>query len=449
METSSKLKIIKRIIITVIIAISTIIVVVFIVAKNSYRPKIEVQNQSQPEPKEIEEVTTDKTFYRITEFINQYLDKLDKSKYVMRDGSSNFSDTEETRKSIYNLLSQEYIEKNKITIENLYEHVYDFNTKVTFIPLEMYVNEQFGVNKYIVYGETIKALEDNKESAKMYIIVNVDEINKTFSVEQLNEQYNDLEEIDSENNLKEIKANEDNTFVTKIFSEEEIAIQKYTNFKLLNQADSRLIYDKHLDTQYKKERFPTYEDYLNYLTISKERFLTGDLYQYSSNKEGNTIQNVFTDINGATYKFTQTKSSDYTVLLDGYTVVSEETKKEYMSKTDKQKVQANISKWIQMINNKDYIAAYNVLDETFRNNKFKNIEAFAEEAKQVFTTAYTVDNKGTFNNFTEENGVYIQKIKLKNKINEEEAGRTANIIMQLGEGLDFVMSFEFTIEDFE
>ena len=45
----------------------------------------------------------------------------------------------------------------------------------------------------------------------------------------------------------------------------------------------------------------------------------------------------------------------------------------------------NINKYIEMINNKDYTAAYSVLDETFKNNYFgtvNNLEQYINKRRE-------------------------------------------------------------------
>ena len=175
-----------------------------------------------------------------------------------------------------------------------------------------------------------------------------------------------------------------------------------------------------------------------------------ELYQYASKQNDDFLQNVYTDKNGCYYVFNQTKSSDYTVLLDSYTVLSDEFKKTYTNANNKNKVQMNINKWIEMLNNKDYLAAYNVLDETFRTTKFTDFNNFAEIMSEIFLDQYTAEATGEYNSFSEEeNNTFIQKISLKNKNYDIEGRITGNIIMQLGEEYNYVMSFRLETTNFE
>ncbi len=446
-------ELVKKIIILSVIIIILILVSIIILVVNRYRPNVNIVKESNAEKtieqKEIEEVIRDKEFYKVSNLVNIYLDTLNKNKYKSRDGES-FADSDQTKESIYSLLSEEYIDKNNITLNNLYKNVYDINDKINFVPIEMRVIEKFGINKYLVYGEAVNINNANIENKQIYIIVNIDEINETYSIEQINEDIYDIDDYNFTNEIKSIEENKYNKFDKTTVNDEFIALQKFNNFKFLTLTDSQLVYDRYLDQEYKEKRFPTYEDYKKYLEVSYDRFYKMELYQYASKQNDDFLQNVYTDKNGCYYVFNQTKSSDYTVLLDSYTVLSDEFKKTYTNANNKNKVQMNINKWVEMLNNKDYLAAYNVLDETFRTTKFTDFNNFAEIMSEIFLDQYTAEATGEYNSFSEEeNNTFIQKISLKNKNYDIEGRITGNIIMQLGEEYNYVMSFRLETTNFE
>ena len=82
------------------------------------------------------------------------------------------------------------------------------------------------------------------------------------------------------------------------------------------------------------------------------------------------------------YIFRAKNPLDYTVLLDTYTITTDNFKTTYDKSSEEYKVAMNIDKWIQMINSRDYTSAYNCLDETFRNNNFGSEEAFEKYMKE-------------------------------------------------------------------
>ena len=104
---------------------------------------------------------------------------------------------------------------------------------------------------------------------------------------------------------------------------------------------------------------------------------------------------------------------------------------------EQKKVMLNVDKWIEMLNNRDYKHAYNVLDETFRNNSIGTEEDFEKYIKEHCPSHYEVEYK----EFNKEGNTYIQGIELKDIENEEAPVIKINIIMQLLQDINFTMSF--------
>ena len=109
----------------------------------------------------------------------------------------------------------------------------------------------------------------------------------------------------------------------------------------------------------------------------------------------------------------------------------------------------NLNRFILMINNQDYEAAYSVLDSNFKNNYFKNIEDFE---KYIKTYAYRYNNM-KINSFDIKGNVYSCSVSLvdaSNGVYVDEGKGTGgagyvynwNFYMQLGKNYDFTISFE-------
>ena len=67
--------------------------------------------------------------------------------------------------------------------------------------------------------------------------------------------------------------------------------------------------------------------------------------------------------------------------------MSDKFKETYDKGTDLEKVSLNIDKCLKMIQNRDYYNAYNILDETFRNNNFGD---------RLFLNLYLLNNLYTY-----------------------------------------------------
>ena len=114
-------------------------------------------------------------------------------------------------------------------------------------------------------------------------------------------------------------------------------------------------------------------------------------------------------------------------------------REEYKKSSIDQKIQANVYIFLQMINTKDYSHAYELLDETFRNNNFDTLDKFKEYVNANFfdynlntTSNVDINNEGS---------TYIYETKIRSGAGSAAETKNLTVIMQLKEGTDFVMSF--------
>ena len=128
----------------------------------------------------------------------------------------------------------------------------------------------------------------------------------------------------------------------------------------------------------------------------------------------------------------------YSLLLDTYTITTDEFKQQYQNSSNENKVKLNVDKWFDMINNRDYKNAFNYLDETFRTNNLKNDpNTFEAYMRDQYPLHYQV----LYGEITERNGTYVQSVKLKDITGEDSTEYMLDIIMQLQDDMNFVMSF--------
>jgi len=113
---------------------------------------------------------------------------------------------------------------------------------------------------------------------------------------------------------------------------------------------------------------------------------------------------------------------------------------EYNELNSADKVEYNIQKCLQAINNKDYSYIYNKLDKEFRDNNYKTQDILRNTIQGNLFESNIIKNIYRLN----EGATYIYKLTI---INAEDESKTKDmtIIMQLKEELDFVMSFSFNI----
>lgn len=440
-------KIKKAMLITVIIIIIIIIILISILLMNKKEEEKEIIGTGDIgevidyDKTQVKQVEDQIKFFTVVNCVNQYLDQINinDSKYYGYDENNNYVmviEEDTIKKNIYNLLSEEYIEKNQVTLNNLYDYIDEVKENVIFVPLKMNVLEKENVEKYIVYG--IEQNLTNEYIKDIYLIVNLDVANKTFSIEPINQQYKDINDIQITNDDIQIMQNDNNSFTYEKISYE-YTVKKYMDYyKKLALIKPELVYN-YMDEEYRNKRFGSLENYEKYIEKNKQEITSLQGTKYLVNNYDTYTQYVCQDKYENSYIFNEKAPMDFTLQLDTYTIPTEKFTTTYNSSDNQKKVMMNVDKWVQMLNNRDYTSAYNLLDETYRNNAFGSEEQFETTMREKLPLHYKVE----YSNFSEENETYMIDITLTDITEEEEGSVQISVIMQLKEDLDFVMSFSF------
>ena len=133
--------------------------------------------------------------------------------------------------------------------------------------------------------------------------------------------------------------------------------------------------------------------------------------------------------------FRVTDGINYTLLLDEYTVDINNAVEKYNKSDIQNKVALNINKFITAINDKNYNYSYSILANSFKQNKYPNINEFRKYIQNNFYEENTV----TYNEFTQQGSNYVYKITLKDK--NSGSFKDVTIVMKLKEDTKFEMSF--------
>lgn len=421
-------------IIVVIIIISIVVALLLLTTSNNEEVASnntvseENNNETEAEPQ-----INETKYYNITNVVRTYLGALDKSKYILSDGT-NYSEDESTKESIYNLLSTEYIESNNITVENVYDYVKDVNENITFVPLDMRISQGQNVDKFLVYGNIVYM--DSQDLEKVYVIVNIDNTNNTFSIEPINsEEISNINDFKFESTLNTIEKNYSNTYLYNNMSDEDISKEKFNNFKLLILRKSEDLFNL-LNEEYRNKKFGDYNGFSQYIDSNYDRLRTINLSMYQVTEEDGYKQYVLLDQDDRYYIFKETSENKEEIFLDTYTVDLPEFLDRYNGADDEYKVGYNVEKFISAINDGDYKYAYNLLDETFRRNNYPSQGDFENFVK----TNFFENNEIQHNNVEKQGNQFVYGITIINKDNEAER-KNITVIMELGEETDFVMSF--------
>ncbi len=436
------MKKIKNAIIILVILILVILGLIIILKlnKENQEKQIELAGDAGEEGEitnEIENVSDMGKFVTVENCVQQYYDALNDndSQYYEKDGGNYIkASDEEINQARYSVLSKQYIEKNNININNVNNYIKVIDEKVKVVAMQMKQLIDIETEKYIVYGYIMDT--GYKYTDDFYMFVNLDLNNKTFSIEPINEKYSNIDDIHFENTIKEIQRNDYNGYNDKVLGYSQKAEEYMTKYKNMILAVPEILYN-YLDEDYREKRFQNAEKFKQYVNENKQEIMQVTCKQYLVNDLDNITQYVCKDKYGNIYIFNETAPMQFTLTLDTYTILEDTFKNEYNSGNKQKKVVMNIDRWIQMLNNRDYEAAYNVLDETFREKNWGNVEKFKQYIKEKLPAHYKV----TYTNFTENNGIYTQDINLKDILgNEEEISNS--IIMKLEDDYNFIMSFE-------
>ncbi len=448
MENLNKLK--KIIIITIILIVFLLIVLlIYINTRNqqdgsnivtkvvnnndiedmdtiNYRDEQENKNDEQKSKKI--ELTS---YILVKNKINAYLNNI-------YDGNSN---------EILDVLNKKYKEENNINKDNVFEKIerIDVYSEIAIQSIQEKIKD--GNLLYIVNGK-LTAEEDavyNEQTGQWELIeagtIADKELNYIIRFDFENSTY-DIEPIESANNVEydiniSIEANDTNVFEYEPMENIDKMNYYLSDFKE-KIADNKIeeVYNL-LDEQYKKMKYPEFEQFNQYIQENKE-IIQSKMYavKYKVEQKEDYTEYTFIDPNNNYYIIREYEAMDYKLILDTYTIETAEITEKYKNSTDREKIGININKFFSAINQKDYTYAYNTLYSEFKNNYYKTQEEFENFIR---SNLYN-QNEVTFDAFNQEGNTYIYKIIVKNK---EDASQTKNmtVVMQLQGETDFTMSF--------
>ena len=346
---------------------------------------------------------------------------------------------------IFSILDEKYIEESDININSIADLYSNYYGQMKFVIDKMYaLDNSDDVSTYIIYGNIINLTKnENKEYSLM---VRRDMNNLTYSILPheyiINNNYieSNIQNIDIsvlKNNKEQIESNTYNTYSPIVYDDEYIAKYYFNDYKdrLMYNVES-LFYN--LNEEYREKRFKNIDEYKNYVNENYQNLLKCFLskYQYVYNED--TSYYICIDNYDNYYIFTEKEGMNYELILDTYTIDLPEFLESYNSTNNQGKTALNIQKFIQAINAKDYSYAYSKLADSFKNNYFNTEKDFEEYINNKLFSHNSIQ----FNTFSVQGDVNSYKIILTDQTGNSTDEISLNIVMQLQEGTDFVMSFE-------
>ena len=444
----------KWIIILSILVIIIIAVLVYILffSKNSAKILHGVDEEGSDISYEIDttlkKVTNRNNYYIVKNAVNKFytyyynMNNLENDIYIM-DEAAEVSIKEiqqEYAQVIYDMLDNDYKEYVGITNNNIVENLTPINEVVININ-KMYVSQRtVDVSIYIVEGTTREKATNKISNFRM--MVKVDALNRVCSL--FLQDYVDAKcpaiklgdklNIDTDSNIEK---NANNIYDYQNITDETYCIDlinKYQEEILYNQ---KLAYE-HLDNEYKVKKFANLEEFQNYAknNVRKNVLLELSQYQKTTSNNGYTIY-ICVDQTGKYLIFKEKSIMDYEIILDTYTIDLPEFVEQYNSSSEDKKVQFNIQKFFDAINDGDYSYAYSKLDQTYKNNNFPTQTDFENYMK----TNFYAQNKLGYTSYEKNGDLYIYKMVITNGENSSQTIEK-QFVVKLLDGTNFVMSFE-------
>lgn len=378
----------------------------------------------------------------VKDCLQQYINELNiKSfKYLNRDSNGNYvdnTDEAEKKQNIYNLLSKDYIEENNITIENLNNFIKTTTVEKEIVPYKVVriATKEEDLNTENYYISAILFEEDNiEEFDKIYAIVNLDIINGTFSIRPLKEE-KELENFKVPN-TSSIEVKNNNIYLSREITDQKIATEYFTNYKYLLLTDVELAFNN-LNKDYMEKRFGNLQSFKEYVNNNREIFkeMTIEKYQVTSNE--NNVEYICVDQYDNIYMFYEEFALEYTVVLDMYTLDIPQLNEKYDETNEKGKCILNIEKIEQALNSGDYKYIYGKLNEQFKNKNYSTLSTFENYMKSNLNKY----NKIEYKEFKNEGETYIYNVELTDLLGKTDKTINMQILMQLKDDRDFVMSF--------
>ena len=344
----------------------------------------------------------------------------------------------ENKSRLYQILDEQYISINNIVENNVDGIIANYQQSEIYIDKILSTQLSDSVKAYIVKGKTIV----NNSKNNCVLIIKLDFLNNTFSVYphefSIEKGYDNIGEGDNLNiqNVDSINKNNFNVYEDQSNSVESIAISYYDKLKVDFLYDSEYLFSI-LDEEYRNKRFENYEDFISYINLAKTMISNGNIIKYSREYCDGYVQYLVVDTYNNHYLFNETSVLNYTVLLDDYTIETEDFKTKYASASIESKAITNADKVMKMINSKDYESIYNSLDETYRTNNFATLDSFI----QYINTAFYNANYYTISNVSEQGSYYLITVTCKENASASAATKENRMIISIGEGTNFTMSF--------
>lgn len=442
----------KKMLILLLICLLIIVIIcinIIIILKRNKAPKYEIHEGEDiiRLEEEFVEVSNNSYFYTVKSIMNgfiAYIKQINGDQYLNLE-KLQMTEAEATDKlqqvgidTIKELLDRQYTEDIQTNDEKLVKYFNQYKQKGNCRENVYYsfkINEM--LRKDISNEIQLVLIKSKLVNNDFNILIKIDNRNNRYSIflEDYITKYNynrEMNEQDIKITDTEIASNPYNEYKNIIAEEEYVSIQLFNEFKNFMLNDPKTAYEI-MNEEYREKKYGSYENFYKYIQENREQIEDADVKMYNSQEINGKTEYICLDAEGKYYIFTRDNVVNYRVVLDTYTIDLPEFLDKYNSNKAEIKVGLNLQKIFDAIKDKDYKYVYNKLDETFRNNNFKNEEEFERYAEQNFS-----DKEFKYTDCKKTNDIYVATVKITNNNGEYDQ---REFIVKLEEGTDFIMSF--------
>lgn len=303
---------------------------------------------------------------------------------------------------------------------------------------EMYILNKITNDTLYVCGKVTKG----SVQADTYIVVNFDYDNNTYEIQNSSkEEYdnakNNIVNSKYEQNVS-IQSNEYNDISLDETANDLTIIRTYFEdykFKAINKPEEAF---NSLDAKYKKAKFDdNLNAYKQYVKNNLEQLQDANIVKHGvTTLENGNKQYIVIDNFDNYYQFTETGINKYIVILDNYTLQTDEETEKYNKLSSQEKAVSNVDKVMKLINEKNYSTVYSYLNYEFKNTYFPTLDRFINYINNNFfeeniVGKMTVGNQGDN---------YIVTVPYKEFLSPAAEEKEAIFLVKLKEGTNFELA---------
>lgn len=420
-----KLNVLKKIIIIILVFLIILLGVYFFIKKKTFNSQTNINGKTNySTQEEIKLLKDNGVFYTISSNINKYF------KYIYKQDAN----------SVYNILDKDYIEQNSITRNNVL-NIFNYTGLETLTLNEIYYINKSNISVFVVLGDiqNEELVESGEKLTKsnFSIIMKLDMDNMTYSLYPYD--CNSKDDIDNKKLNDLISEVEKNTFNQyELYNVNNVQIAR--NYFYLYKKDMLNYIEKAYyitNEEYREKRFNgSIEKYKQYVNENIERFSNLKIDKCTVVENNNYREYVCIDNYGNYLIFRESSPMKYSVLLDSYTLLTDEFIQKYNKANEKNKAALNVQRFIEMINTKDYTAVYNILASDFKQNYSLDKKACEDLINNKFFKYNSIKSASV----KEQANYYIVSVEIQDVVNSSSS-KTIDFVVNLKNNLDFEISF--------